>query len=95
MKEKEVKVENKGIVITKEMVISCVIGVFLGALITSCVFCTCRRPHFPSAQENQMQQTHERVRPTAPRNFDKQAKRKQKTQTNETNETTENTTSNN
>ena len=39
------KVEPKKKIITKDRVISVVIGIIIGVIITSCVFCLCIKPH--------------------------------------------------
>lgn len=93
--EKVQKKENKGIVITKELVISFVIGLVCGALITSCVCCSCMKHHFPKNQDHQITETQERNQGVARKRVHQQKREQYDKKKSETNGTTNQTESNN
>lgn len=62
-------------IVTKDRVISFVIGLGVGALITFGVFCLCNKRVRPNDLDNRTFNTHEKGRPSFPRNDNKQRRR--------------------
>ena len=84
MKEVEVKKTNdKNKIITKDRVIAFVIGLFMGAIIASSVFCICRCVNHNKIPDNGMFPTQENRRPNMPRKYNRQDKKDRKTQSTE------------
>lgn len=78
MKDKKVeevkidKVSNKNKIITKDRIISVVIGIFIGAIITFGISSICMKTHLPKYHDNQMIQMQDRNKPSTPRIYGKQ-----------------------
>ncbi|MBR4177895.1 MAG: hypothetical protein IKR57_00935 [Bacilli bacterium] len=95
-KEKNKTAEKKNKLITKDRVISVVIGMLIGAGITAGIFCLCAKPRFPEGFNGEMTKYQENgERPKAPRYFDKNRRGKQKNPSTENSNETDKTTDDN
>lgn len=89
------KVYTKNEIITKERVISIVIGIFIGALITSAIFCICMKTHRPKAYDNPRIQTQERNVPKYGKRYRYQYREPSTNNTDETQKSDNTTTQSN